>query len=494
MRYAELATAILMMIPLAACADPAGKPANRGDGRPSIPVDEETVTILREINSLNPYQWPTLPLKTDENYAHTSRDLEPFRHVQPHRRHFLEQIEYWGPGRSIPEPADVKTVKIGFIGPIEPTVSVAIGGRSHEEALGIPMLHGCKLAIEEANAKGGYLKRKIPFELVVKNDNGLWGSAGNTITDMAYKDNVWAFLGTVDGANSHIAIRVGLKAEIPMMNTGDTDPTFIETNIPWVFRCIGDDRQMCYLLADYLYRKLGYKKAGIIRASNRYGRFGVREIRDAARRMGNPIPLEMAYRLGNHEDVSLALGRLKASKVEAVVHWGDAEDGAKILNEMRAMGMAQPFYACDRCASDEFVKLAGKNAEGVVCGYPWNPTRKDPKLNAFREAYRKTFNKEAETYAAHAYDGMNMLIWATQVAGLNRAKIRDVLAYRTKPWPGVTGDIVFSAVLDDIGEVYLAKYENGKWNYLSREDLGIPRAPQRAPGDHGEAVSRAKAN
>ena len=64
-----------------------------------------------------------------------------------------------------------------------------------------------------------------------------------------------------------------------------------------------------------------------------------------------------------------------------------------------------------------------------------------------------------ETNAAHAYDGMNMLIWAVQVSGLNRAKIRDVLAYRKKPWNGVTGDIPLSAVLDDMGEVFLAKYE-----------------------------------
>lgn len=70
---------------------------------------------------------------------------------------------------------------------------------------------------------------------------------------------------------------------------------------------------------------------------------------------------------------------------------------------------------------------------------------------------------------------MNMLIWAVQVAGLNRAKIRDVLAYRKAPWPGVTGDIVFSSVLDDVGEVYLAKWENDKWHFFSRKDLGIPR-------------------
>ena len=82
---------------------------------------------------------------------------------------------------------------------------------------------------------------------------------------------------------------------------------------------------------------------------------------------------------------------------------------------------------------------------------------------------------EAETYAAHAYDGMNMLIWAIQVAGLNRAKIRDVIAYRTEPWPGVTGDIQLSACLDNIGDVYLAKREKGDWNYYSRADLGIPK-------------------
>jgi len=70
---------------------------------------------------------------------------------------------------------------------------------------------------------------------------------------------------------------------------------------------------------------------------------------------------------------------------------------------------------------------------------------------------------------------MNMLIWAVQVAGLNRAKIRDVLAHRAEPWKGVTGDIRLSACLDDLGDVYLAKRENGKWNFYSREDLEIPR-------------------
>ncbi|MBN2270585.1 MAG: ABC transporter substrate-binding protein [Sedimentisphaerales bacterium] len=437
-------------------------------------IDAETRQVLEKINSAGAYEVPDLGLRKDYNYAKTAEDVEPFGHVKPYKEHFLLQMEYTGPGRAIPEPEDVNTVKIGFIGPIMSTVSVATGGKSHEEVLGIKMLQGARLAIEQANAAGGYLKRSIPFELAISNDNGLWGASGNEIIKMAYKDNVWAILGTIDGANSHIAIRVALKAEVAMMNSGDTDPTFIETNIPWVFRCISDDRQQSYLLVDYMYRKLGLKRVGIIRASNRYGRFGVREINDGSRRLGNPIILEMAYPLGTN-DFSLQLERLKAENLEAIVHWGDAQEGALILNQMRRMGMDQSYFACDRCLSDEFIEIAGDNAEGVICTYPWDPTGQTAPLKQFRQDFEQRFGEQPETYAAHAYDGMNMLIWAIQAAGLNRAKIRDVLAYRSKPWDGATGDIVLSAALDDVGDVYLAKRQKGKWKFYSREDLKVPQ-------------------
>ena len=61
---------------------------------------------------------------------------------------------------------------------------------------------------------------------------------------------------------------------------------------------------------------------------------------------------------------------------------------ARFLNQMREKGMQQPFYACDRCASDAFVQIAGKNADGVVCTFPWNPER-GARLLVFRQAYRR---------------------------------------------------------------------------------------------------------
>ena len=211
---------------------------------------------------------------------------------------------------------------------------------------------------------------------------------------MNYDDKCWAIVGSIDGANSHIAIRVALKAEILIVNTADTDPTYVETNIPWTCRVIGDDRQMSYLLADYIFEVVKLKRLGIIRASNRYGRFGVRQMRESSRRRQKPVLVEMPYQVGG-DDFSVQLNRLQQAGVDGVIHWGDAADGARILNQMRASGMQQPYFCCDRCLSDDFAKIAGKSLDDrVVCASPWDPTRNDEKLERLRETFRKRFPRQ----------------------------------------------------------------------------------------------------
>ena len=152
MRIATLVVMMSSFVSMAALAQqPDGPKAAAGSAAAVDPVAQKLVDAL---DSLNAYQVPGLPLKTDKQYAHTVKELEPFHHVEPFKTHFLTQLEYTGPGRSLPEPTDVKSVKIGFIGPLYPTVSVATGGKSHEEVLGKKMFQGCQLAIEEANARG----------------------------------------------------------------------------------------------------------------------------------------------------------------------------------------------------------------------------------------------------------------------------------------------------------------------------------------------------
>jgi branched-chain amino acid transport system substrate-binding protein len=417
---------------------------------------------------------PAQEKKSDEkkvdNYGKTPDRYVPFgKFTKPYKRFFLDPLEYHGYGRKLPEPANVASVKIGFLGPIAPTVSVATGGSSHEEVLGKKMLQGAQLAIDQANKDGGYKPRNIPYQLVVRNDNGLWGASGNEIIHLAYKDNVWAILGTIDGANSHIAIRVALKIEIPMINTGDTDPTFTETAIPWVFRVITDDRQMCYLLADYVFKKLKLTKVAALRANNRYGRIGIDEFRDAATRLGHPFLAEMNYPIGA-TDFSSQLQRLKSLQPQAIITYGDAVESALILKQMRAMGMDQYLIGSDRMVSPEFIEAVGGNINKVIAGYPFNPSIKNLRYKEFAKQFRQAYNEEPETYAAHAYDGMLMLIQAIKQGGLNRARIRDQLA-RIKRFRGVTGDKEFDAVYNNISPAVLAVFKDSKWNFYNPTEI-----------------------
>jgi branched-chain amino acid transport system substrate-binding protein len=403
-------------------------------------------------------------------YGNTPEELVPYgRFTEPYKTFFLEANAYHGYGREIPEPEHVGTVKIGFLGPIESTVSVATGGASHEEPLGIKMLQGAQLAVEQANERGGYRESEIPFELVIRNDNGLWGSSGNEIVDLAYNEEVWAILGTIDGANSHIAIRVALKAEIPMMNTGDTDPTFIETAIPWVCRNITDDRQMSYLLADYVYNTLGLERVAALRANNRYGRMSIDEFRDASTRLGHPFLTELNYPLGA-TDFSGQLERIKALEPEAVITWGDAAESAAILVQMREMGMDQLFIGSDRMVTKDFLDTVGPDAGPVVAGYPYDPTSEDPIHTTFVKAFIERHGEAPDAYAAHAYDGMNQIIEAIEKGGLNRALIRDeMMAVET--WHGATGTKIYDAICSNRSPALLALVENGGWVFKTPDQL-----------------------
>jgi ABC-type branched-subunit amino acid transport system substrate-binding protein len=407
-------------------------------------------------------------------YGNTPPEYEPWgEFTEPYRRFFLKPLEYTGPGRDIPEPTDIDSVKLGFLGPIMQTVSVATGGMSHEEPLGRMMLQGVRLALEQANERGGY-RNDLPYELVVRNDNGLWGASGDEIIRMVYKDGVRAVIGTIDGANSHIAIRVALKCEIVMMNTGDTDPTFIETKIPWVFRCITDDRHMCYLLADYTFKKLGKERVAAVRAGNRYGRMSIDEFRDGATRLGHPLITELQYKLGT-DDFSLQLDRIEALKPDAVITYGDARESALILKQMRERGMDQLFIGSDRMVCDEFLEIVGDDPGEVIAGYPFDPDMNRPKYREFHDTFVKRFGEEPDQYAAHAFDGACMVIDAIEEVGLNRAKIRDALA-AMKTYEGATGEIVFDAIYNDVSPASMAILENGEWKIYNREELDIPDA------------------
>jgi len=390
----------------------------------------------------------------DENYGNTPDALLPYGNYQDaYKYHFrYPPQEFTGAGREKPEPKGLTEVRIGVLAPLEGSILSPQGNQMYQGAL---------LAAEEDNARGGY--QGMPFKVMPHNDVGLWGAAANEVVKMS-DEGCWAILGTIDDVNSHVAIRVALKLEIPMVNTGDPDPTFTETNIPWVIHPIADDRQSAYALVDHIYKKEGHKRVAVLRADNRYGRVSVVEFRDAANRLGHPIVLEVRFADGE-TSFTTQLERIENSNPDAVLLWGNAPEMALIINQMRDMGMEYPVFASDRAVNPQFLEIAGDLANGIVTTCQYNPDADIPELKAFQKNYKKRFGIEPDVFAAHAYDGMNMIIKAIHIKGLNKTLIRDALMdLKTfQGYQGITGEIILNAAWNDIGKIWMAKIENNDY-------------------------------
>ncbi len=388
-------------------------------------------------------------------YANAPEDMRPFsRFTVPYYEHYQTLVEYNGAARDVPtvKPEEIDEVRIGFLGPVE---------NHPDERLGRMMLHGAQLAIEEANAAGGYGGK--PFKLMVHNDQAVWGASSNEIVKMAYDEKVWAMLGSISGDSTHIALRVTLKAEVPIVNSAATDPTIPETIIPWYLTTLQDDRVQSYTLARRIYTDLGLQRIALLRVNDRYGRFGVLKFKDASRRLGHPVVIEQKY-MPADRDFRRALRIIGESDADGIVLWGDAEAAGTILKQMREMGMKQRVFGSFRVLGDDLLRVAGPAAEGLEVVFPFDPTRDDPAWLAFRARFQKRFGGPPEVFASLAYDTMNILLQAICRAGLNRGRIRDALT-GVESYKGVTGDMVFDPNCKNIVPLYLASVRGGRFEF-----------------------------
>ncbi|MEK7282386.1 MAG: hypothetical protein AAB249_01135, partial [Acidobacteriota bacterium] len=120
------------------------------------------------------------------HYAATPDALLPYRGHVPYRDFFVERPQFRGAGREEAAPEGLQEVRLGFIGPLaggdlpSPPTGTRPAVRYDPKAVfGRWMLRGATLAIEEANASGGY--GGIPFRLVPRTDLVLWGQSSNEL-------------------------------------------------------------------------------------------------------------------------------------------------------------------------------------------------------------------------------------------------------------------------------------------------------------------------
>src|ERR1019366_2676715 len=153
-------------------------------------------------------------VKPDGRYANMPDEAVPYRRfTKPYYDWFTrsDTLEYHGAAELRPDGSvsNLDEVAIGFMSPIQ---------NNPESVFGLPELRGAQLALEQANARGGYKGK--PYVLKIHNESALWGASSAELVKMLFNENCWAMLGCVDGQNCHISLRVTLKLEVPIVDVG----------------------------------------------------------------------------------------------------------------------------------------------------------------------------------------------------------------------------------------------------------------------------------
>ena len=447
-------------------------------------------TSLNHINVFIAVVCLTIASGADGKPLGESVGRKPFFDAREHR------TEYTGPGRETSPPEDVESVLIGYFGSSDP-----------DDPEGGDMWRAAQLAIEEANADGGY--RGKPFRLVSGWSKDPWGTGVVQVTRMAYDEKVWAIVGGIDGASTHLAEQVVAKARLTLVNPVSTDKTINLANVPWVFSCVPGDDILAGSLAEEIAARVRNESFG-----NEDNEKGVGshlcEAPEGPFRQMTPDPFFVCVSSDDH-DSRMLTDELKKRFVEhrlspqyhfrfkqqrdgvhgavatqvlqtelkLVVVVAGTHDSARLIKTLRAGGFAGTIFGGPSMGRRRFLEEGGLAAEGVVfpllyccgnedgkgvgshlCEAPEGPFRQmtpDP----FSAVFQHRFQVSPDYTAARTYDAVHLVVAAIREAGLNRAQIRDAVKKLT-PWPGVAGTINWDNLGGNPQPVLLGTVKNGR--------------------------------
>ena len=343
------------------------------------------------------------------------------------RRPFFDarkrQANYEGPGREKSPPTDVNEILIGYFGPSTP---------SHPQAG--EMWRAACLAIEQANRAGGY--RGLPFRLVAAWSENPWGSGVKHVVRMAYIDKVWAIIGGIDGPSTHLAEQVVAKARLTLLNPASTDKTINLANVPWMFSCIPADHLQAPALADAISLYAGPKHFLLVSATDHDSHVLTVELKKSFTRRQIAPSHHFEFERRNQDYTKLA-EKIMSTNVDTLVLIAGARDSARLISAVRKKGFKGYIFGGPSMGRRRFLSEAGRASEGVIFPLLYTPAKHS---DSFEKQFASRFGAPPDYRAAYTYDAVNLLVAAIRKAGLNRARIRD-LVRELSPFSGVTGTI-----------------------------------------------------
>jgi branched-chain amino acid transport system substrate-binding protein len=373
------------------------------------------------------------------------------------RRHMLSIL-----GASVATPhivraQDTGPIKIGGMLPLSGPASIE----------GRQIIQGLQFAVEEWNAKGGVLGRKI--ELVMEDDESNATKGVTAVRRLIEREKVPFIIGTYASAVAAAASKVSAEYKIPMLSGGSTGAIVTDQNTPgdpWFFRSWPDSNGQGEDTAKAIVQLFKKTKIAIIHDNTNYGVTLADQVTKVVSGFGGSIVSKDSYNAGE-QDFSSMLTRLRTMRPEAVYIGGWAGDGANIVRQAAEVGLRTQFVGSGSMISDDFIKLAGPASEGFAVATLFEASTPNPVGKAFAERFAPRFNQDANTFSSLGYDSTTIALEAMRRVGKpDGLEIQKMLKSGMKDWQIVQGPPGTTAAFDEKGSVnfpmFIAVIRNGK--------------------------------
>ncbi|MDR0589213.1 MAG: ABC transporter substrate-binding protein [Spirochaetaceae bacterium] len=330
--------------------------------------------------------------------------------------------------------ASSDTVTIGAVFPLSGSVAF----------YGTESRNGALLAIDEINAAGGLLGKKLA--LIAEDDEGNAEKSVNAFTKLTTRDKVSFVLGSSTSGATMSMTSLAQQSKVILISPSATNTEVTKAG-DYIFRACFIDPFQGVVGADFAYDTLGSRRAAILYDAGADYNTGLAEaFRNQFKAVGGQVVADEAYQSGD-VDFNAQVTRIRAANPDIVYLPNYYNDVALQAKQLRAQGVTCALLGGD--GWDGLIDNAGDEALNGYWSAGFAADTTDPKGQAFVKAYEAKFNSTASQFAALGYDTMMLVIDGIKAAGsFDTAAVKTAMAKINGPY--VTGSIRFDANRDPI--------------------------------------------
>jgi branched-chain amino acid transport system substrate-binding protein len=320
---------------------------------------------------------------------------------------------------------------------------------------------GAVLAIDEINAKGGILGRKISAP---QSDTQSNPGVSRAQVQKAIDSNPYVILGPVFSGSVKVNMILAQQAEVPQF-TGAEAADITQMGNPYIFRTSFGQQMSMPKIANYIRDSLKAKTVAVVWVNNDFGKGGRDTFTKEMAARSIKVVADISTESGQ-VDFAADVVKAKSANADAIFVYTNEEESARFLREARKQGVNKPLIGETTLLGQKVIELAGDAANGARGHVGLTVDAPVAAVLAFREKFYKRYKYLPDHNGIKGYTAVYAVKHATEKIGkFDRkllAKTMHGLTIRPEQEPG----ILMEATWDNNGDIdrisFLAEVVDGK--------------------------------